>query len=332
MVRRAALALDLGRVAVSNAIWEKPGPFGLTDWERVQLHPYFTERSFAHAPALASIGELAGAHHERLDGAGYHRKTYAPALGRAARILAAADCYQAMREQRPHRPALDAEGAGAELLRDAREGRLCPEAVDAVLAAAGHRVAKRPRELPAGLTDRELEVLLALAAGKTNKQIAETLGITTKTAGHHVSTSSTRRACEPGAPRPSGRSNATSCRPPSKSSSPFSMGATADGGEPAMLVSGRLSPGPIPLARPSPYCSSGGAVIPALSPPRLQSAPRIRCRAGIPASAPAVSDCAESGRSARFACASGSPDGLDHVFAMDEHQERPPARRAEGRA
>src|SRR5947209_5583269 len=62
MVRRAALALDLGRVAVSNAIWEKPGPFGLTDWERVQLHPYFTERSFAHAPAPASIGELAGAH------------------------------------------------------------------------------------------------------------------------------------------------------------------------------------------------------------------------------------------------------------------------------
>jgi HD-GYP domain-containing protein (c-di-GMP phosphodiesterase class II) len=54
MVRRGALALDLGRVAVLNAIWEKPGPFGLTDWERVQLHPYFTERSFAHAPALAS--------------------------------------------------------------------------------------------------------------------------------------------------------------------------------------------------------------------------------------------------------------------------------------
>ena len=77
-VRRAALALDLGRVAVSNAIWEKPGPFGLTDWERVQLHPYFTERSFAHAPALAAIGELAGAHHERLNGAGYHRKTPAP--------------------------------------------------------------------------------------------------------------------------------------------------------------------------------------------------------------------------------------------------------------
>ena len=125
-VRRAALALDLGRVAVSNAIWEKPGPFGLADWERVRLHPYFTERAFAHSPALASIGELAGAHHERLDGAGYHRKTLAPGLGRAARILAAADCYQAMREPRPHRPALDAEAAEAELLREAARAACAP--------------------------------------------------------------------------------------------------------------------------------------------------------------------------------------------------------------
>jgi HD-GYP domain-containing protein (c-di-GMP phosphodiesterase class II) len=221
MVRRTALARDLGRVAVSNAIWEKPGPFGLTDWERIQLHPYFTERSFAHAPALASIGELADAHHERLDGAGYHRKAPAPALGRAARILAAADSYQAMRERRPHRPALDADGAETELLRDAREGRLCPEAVDAVLAAAGHRVAKRPRELPAGLTDRELEVLLALAAGKTNKEIAETLGSPPRRQATTSSTSSTRRACEPGPPRRSGRSSATSYSPTREPSCPF---------------------------------------------------------------------------------------------------------------
>ncbi|HZO76430.1 MAG TPA: HD domain-containing phosphohydrolase [Solirubrobacteraceae bacterium] len=186
MVRRAALALDVGRVAVSNAIWEKPGPFGLTDWERVQLHPYFTERSFAHSSALAPIGELAGSHHERLNGTGYHRRTLAPGLGRAARILAAADSYQAMRERRPHRRALAANEAEAELLQDVDEGRLCPEAVDAVLAAAGHRVVKRPRQLPAGLTDRELEVLLALASGKTNKEIAEGLGISVKTAGHHV--------------------------------------------------------------------------------------------------------------------------------------------------
>ena len=55
LLRRAALAADLGRVGVSNAIWEKPGPFGLGDWERVRLHPYFTERAFAHSPALAPV-------------------------------------------------------------------------------------------------------------------------------------------------------------------------------------------------------------------------------------------------------------------------------------
>ena len=185
-VRRAALALDLGRVAVSNAIWEKRGPFGLTDWERVRLHPYFSERAFAQSPTLAAVGEMAGAHHERLDGAGYHRTTAGSGLGRSARILAAADSYQAMLERRPHRPAYDAAGAEAELLREAREGRQCPEAVDAVLAAAGLRVVKRPRESPAGPDRSRAGGLLALAAGKTNKEIAEELGISAKTAGHHV--------------------------------------------------------------------------------------------------------------------------------------------------
>ena len=186
LVRRAALANDLGRVGVSNAIWEKPGPLGFGEWERVRLHPHFSERAFAQSKALAPIGVLAGSHHERLDGSGYHRGTRGSALDQTARILAAADCYAAMREARPYREALDAPAAETELTREAEQGKLDPDAVDAVLAAAGHRVRQRQRELPAGLTERELEVLLVLVRGGSNQQIAGDLGISAKTVGHHV--------------------------------------------------------------------------------------------------------------------------------------------------
>jgi HD-GYP domain-containing protein (c-di-GMP phosphodiesterase class II) len=186
LVRRAALAHDVGRIGVSNAIWEKPGPLGFGEWERVRLHPHYTERAFAQSAALAPIGMLAGSHHERLDGSGYHRGSRGSELDRAARILAAADCYGAMREDRPHRAALDATAAAAELLREADEGRIDREAADAVLAAAGHHVERRPRELPAQLTERELEVLLVLVRGRSNQEIADDLGISAKTVGHHV--------------------------------------------------------------------------------------------------------------------------------------------------
>ncbi len=186
LVRRAALAHDLGRIGVSNAIWEKAGALGFGEWERVRLHPHFSERAFAQSDVLAPIGRLAGSHHERLDGSGYHRGTRGQELDQPARILAAADCYGAMREARPYRSALDASAAEAELLREAADGRLDAAAVDAVLAAAGHSVRERPRELPAGLTERELEVLLVLVHGRSNQEIADDLGISAKTVGHHV--------------------------------------------------------------------------------------------------------------------------------------------------
>jgi HD-GYP domain-containing protein (c-di-GMP phosphodiesterase class II) len=185
-LRRAALAHDLGRVGVSNAIWEKPGALAFGEWERVRLHPHFTERAFAQSPALTAVGALAGSHHERLDGSGYHRGSGAQALDVEARILAAADAYQAMREPRPYRPALEASTAEAELQQEVRDGRLDAGAVDAVLAAAGHHVEPRVRQAPAGLTQRELEVLRALVLGQTNQVIGESLGISIKTVGHHV--------------------------------------------------------------------------------------------------------------------------------------------------
>ena len=184
-LRRAGVVHDLGRLGVSNTIWDRPGPLGAGEWERVRLHPYLTERMLQPSPALAPLGAIAVAHRERLDGSGYPRGLSGAAISRQARILGTADAYQAMREPRPYRPARPAEEAAAELRADARGGRLDPEAVEAVLGAAGHRVPRR-REGPAGLTAREIEVLRLLARGLSNKAIASRLVITPKTVGNHV--------------------------------------------------------------------------------------------------------------------------------------------------
>ena len=184
-LRRAALVHDLGRVGVPNSIWERPGPLDAGERERVRLHPYLTERVLAHAPALAPLGAIAGLHHERLDGSGYHRGCHAASLPATARVLAAADVYHALTEPRPHRPARTPEYAADTLKREVAAGRLDAGAAEAVLHAAGQREhVDRPR--PAGLTEREIEVLRLLARGNTNRSIARELSISAKTVGHHV--------------------------------------------------------------------------------------------------------------------------------------------------
>jgi HD-GYP domain-containing protein (c-di-GMP phosphodiesterase class II) len=181
----AALVHDLGRVAVPNTIWDKPGPLTRDERDRAETHALVTDQLLRRVPFTAALAPVAGAAHERMDGSGYHRRVSGSHLDEAQRVLAAADCYQAMTSDRPHRPALAAAQAATELRAMSADGRLDGEAVERVLAAAGHRRAHRP-SLPAGLTAREAEVLRLLALGLTNRQVAEQLTITAKTAGHHV--------------------------------------------------------------------------------------------------------------------------------------------------
>jgi HD-GYP domain-containing protein (c-di-GMP phosphodiesterase class II) len=185
---RAGLLHDLGRVGVSAGIWTKPGPLAAREWEQVRLYPHYTERILARPPALAALGTLAAMHRERLDGSGYHRRLPASLLSPAARLLAAADVYQALLEPRPHRPAYTPDAAAAELERATAVGGLDPEAVRCVLAAAGRPVKPAPAGLarPAQLTERELEVLRLLARGYSIKQIAQQLTISPKTADTHI--------------------------------------------------------------------------------------------------------------------------------------------------
>ena len=186
-IRRAALVHDLGRVAVHPRIWQKPAPLTADEWEHVRLHPYHTERVLSRSPFLSALAPVAGAHHERLGGSGYHRGAAGAELALPARVLAAADAYRAMTELRPYREPLPAEQAADELAREASAGRLDADAVTAVIEAAGQQVPRLER--PAGLTEREAEVVSLLARGLQTKQVARALGISAKTADHHIQSS-----------------------------------------------------------------------------------------------------------------------------------------------
>jgi HD-GYP domain-containing protein (c-di-GMP phosphodiesterase class II) len=184
-LRRAGLVQGFGRLGVSNSIWDKPGPLGAGEWERVRMHPYITERMLHQSALLAPLGTIVVQHRERLNGSGYPSGLSGMAISLAARILGSADAYQSMRERRPYRPAHSADEAARELRAQARLGRLDGDTVEAVLGAAGLR-SRRRREGPRGLTVREVEVLRLLAQGLSTKQIAQELAMSPKTAGNHI--------------------------------------------------------------------------------------------------------------------------------------------------
>jgi len=183
--RRAALLHDLGNLGVPNTIWDKPSALSPAERERARLHVYLTERMLTWSPSLAPLGAVAVQHHERMDGSGYPGRLAGSEIAPAARLLAAADHYHALMEPRPHRLAISSEQAAPAVRAEVRAGRLDADATEAVLAAAGHRQAKR-REWPGGLTTREVEILRLLARGMSNTDIAKTLTISRKTAGTHV--------------------------------------------------------------------------------------------------------------------------------------------------
>jgi HD-GYP domain-containing protein (c-di-GMP phosphodiesterase class II) len=187
---RAALVHDFGTTAVSNSIWDKPGPLTRTEFDRVELHPMLTEQMLRRSPALSVLNPIAATHHEKCDGTGYHKRLRADTTDAGACVLAATEVYVGLTTERADRAAVADDAAAAELRRLEADGLLEPRATRAVLVAAGHgepagRGRKRP-ENPAGLSRREVDVLSLAAKGLTTRQIADRLVISPKTADHHI--------------------------------------------------------------------------------------------------------------------------------------------------
>ncbi len=183
-LRASALLIDVGRVGVSSAIWDRPGPLGPVEWERVRLHPYWTERILMRCRALQRLAPLAASHHERLDGSGYHRAARGIDLSSGARLLAVADAFAAMTETRPYRVAYSRSDAAHALHEQVLAGHLDAAAAGAVTEAAG--LPRRRTAWPNDLTDREVDVLRALARGLGNRDIAEALVLSPRTVQHHL--------------------------------------------------------------------------------------------------------------------------------------------------
>ncbi|WP_044240683.1 HD domain-containing phosphohydrolase [Chondromyces apiculatus] len=184
----AALLHDLGRVAVPNGIWDKPGPLSAMERERADTHAWHTARILGRSPLFTAIAAVAAGGHERADGTGYPRAIPGSLLPVTTRILAACDVFHALGEDRPHRAAHGREAAVAVLLDEVRAGRLEARVVEAVLAVGGGRrgEGRAARGGPDELSAREVEVLCVLARGLSNKEIGARLGISAKTVQHHV--------------------------------------------------------------------------------------------------------------------------------------------------
>lgn len=181
---RAALVHDVGLVAVPSLLLEKGASWSEADFERFRLHPYYTERILSWSRPLRPIGAVASAHHENADGSGYHRGLPGNQLSMPARIVAAASAYVEAFESVP-----DAGGDAESILASLPARRsLDPDCVAALAAAVGSRefVSAARRSWPAGLTEREVEVLRFVASGLNLKETAERLVISEHTARHHV--------------------------------------------------------------------------------------------------------------------------------------------------
>ena len=134
-VNRAALLHDIGKLSVPNSILDKPGKLDAEEWRVVQQHPRLTREILSRVASFQELAMIAGAHHEKLDGTGYPDRLTAAQFPIEARIIAVADIYGALIEDRPYRPGLALEQVLEIMARDVphKLDRTCYEALVAAV-------------------------------------------------------------------------------------------------------------------------------------------------------------------------------------------------------
>ncbi|MFY0681590.1 MAG: HD domain-containing protein [Thalassovita sp.] len=183
-LRHSALLHDIGKCAIDNRLLNKSTALSHAERLEFETHSFQTEFILSHGNPFRTFGTLPSSAEERFDGSGYHRRT--DQKGLRENILAAANLYDELVFDRPGRPALSANEASERLTQESKSGALMPPAVAAVLQAAGSPAKTARQALPFGLTRREAQVIACLARSETTPQIAARLGISAKTADHHI--------------------------------------------------------------------------------------------------------------------------------------------------
>ncbi len=112
-LRRAALLHDIGKLGVSNTVLDKPGRLDEAEWAAVRAHAALSRAILQRIPAFAELAEVAGAHHERLDGKGYPDGIAGEAISLETRIVTTADIFDALTAERPYRAAMPVSRAFA---------------------------------------------------------------------------------------------------------------------------------------------------------------------------------------------------------------------------
>ena len=129
-LHRGAYLHDVGKIAVPDAILQKPAKLTAEEYEIIKQHTVIGERLCGNLRSLALVRPIVRSHHERYDGSGYPDGLLGDEIPLLAEIVAVVDTFDAVTTTRPYRAARPVEAALAELRRDAAAGRRRREIVE----------------------------------------------------------------------------------------------------------------------------------------------------------------------------------------------------------